>query len=196
MTRALLQQALDALTTRDVRLHESAAEAIRAELAKPEQVPGEEWFCQSNIESFHNACQHKNYCLQLKAQPAQDPRQWVGLTERERDGITRSIQGGYGSDTKVAFAIEAALREKNAAQPAPEPRPPNCGTGHCSCIECHDPAYRAMVRGEAQPAQEPLTDAQIEDCMKKAYAKLGKSRNLEHVFARTIEAAHGIVGKA
>ena len=37
MTRALLQQALDALTTRDVRLHESAAEAIRAELAKPEQ---------------------------------------------------------------------------------------------------------------------------------------------------------------
>jgi hypothetical protein len=37
-----------------------------------------------------------------------------------------------------------------------EPRPPNCGTGHCSCIECHDPAYRAMVRGEAQPAQEPL----------------------------------------
>jgi hypothetical protein len=47
-----------------------------------------------------------------------------------------------------------------------------------------------------EPAQEPLTDAEIEDCMKKAYATLGKSRNLEHVFARTIEAAHGIGGKA
>ena len=33
------------------------------------------------------------------------------------------------------------------AQPAQEPRPPNCGTNHCSCIECYDPAYRAMVRG-------------------------------------------------
>jgi hypothetical protein len=49
---------------------------------------------------------------------------------------------------------------------------------------------------EPEPSQEPLTDAEIEDCMKTAYATLGKSRNLEHVFARTIEAAHGIGGKA
>jgi hypothetical protein len=41
---------------------------------------------------------------------------------------------------------------------------------------------------EPEPAQEPLTGAEIEDCMKKAYATLGKSRNLEHVFARAVEA--------
>lgn len=44
----------------------------------------------------------------------QPSKQWVGLTDEERDSITRSIQGGYGSDTKVARAIEAKLREKNA----------------------------------------------------------------------------------
>jgi hypothetical protein len=49
---------------------------------------------------------------------------------------------------------------------------------------------------EPEPAQEPLTDEQIEECMKKSYATLGKSRNLEHVFAREIERAHGIGGKA
>lgn len=41
MTREVLQQALTALTTRDVRLHESAAQAIRAELEKPEQAAQE-----------------------------------------------------------------------------------------------------------------------------------------------------------
>ena len=39
--------------------------------------------------------------------------------------------------------------------------------------------------------QKPLTDEQIEQCMKQAYATV-QGRNLEHAFARAIEAAHGI----
>lgn len=41
----------------------------------------------------------------------------------------------------------------------------------------------------------PLTDEQIEECMKQAYATV-QGRNLEHAFARAIEAAHGIKGDA
>ena len=40
-------------------------------------------------------------------------------------------------------------------------------------------------------AREPLTDEAIERCMKQAYSTV-HGRNLEHAFARAIEAAHGI----
>ena len=43
--------------------------------------------------------------------------------------------------------------------------------------------------------QEPLTDEEIERCMKQAYATV-QGRNLELAFARAIEAAHGIKGDA
>jgi pyruvate/2-oxoglutarate dehydrogenase complex dihydrolipoamide acyltransferase (E2) component len=33
-------------------------------------------------------------------------------------------------------ALQAALAEPDAPQPKAEQRPPNCGTGFCSCIEC------------------------------------------------------------
>ena len=39
--------------------------------AQAVQGPHEEWPGQSNIESPHNACQHRGYCKQLKARPAQ-----------------------------------------------------------------------------------------------------------------------------
>ena len=45
-----------------------------------------------------------------------------------------------------------------------------------------------------QPPQRTwvgLTDEEIERCMKQAYATV-QGRNLEHAFARAIEAAHGI----
>lgn len=45
------------------------------------------------------------------------------------------------------------------------------------------------------PAEaKPLTDEQIESCMKTAYANV-QGRNLEHAFARAIEAAHNIGAK-
>ena len=43
--------------------------------------------------------------------------------------------------------------------------------------------------GHREPT--PLTDERIEQCMKQAYATV-QGRNLEHAFARAIEAAHGI----
>jgi hypothetical protein len=61
----------------------------QAALAQPAQ-PAEEWPGQSNIESLHNACQHRGYCKQLKAQPplpvqpAQEPvAQWLEDAFRE-----------------------------------------------------------------------------------------------------------------
>lgn len=51
----------------------------------------------------------------------------------------------------------------------------------------------ALAEQPAQPSK-PLTDEQIEQCMKQAYATV-QGRNLEHAFARAIEAAHGITGE-
>ena len=56
---------------------------------QPVQEPVEEWPGQSNIESQHNACQHRGYCKQLKAQqplpaqPAQEPFGWYSAREDE-----------------------------------------------------------------------------------------------------------------
>ena len=44
------------------------------------------------------------------------------------------------------------------------------------------------------PQRKPLTDEQIQKCMKQAYATV-QGRQLEHAFARAIEAAHGIKEK-
>ena len=45
------------------------------------------------------------------------------------------------------------------------------------------------------PQRKPLTDEQIQKCMKQAYATV-QGRQLEHAFARAIEAAHGIKGES
>lgn len=58
----------------------------------------------------------------------------------------------------------------------------------------HNPARIVPLYAAPQPRREPLTDAQIEQCMKQAYATV-QGRNLEQAFARTIEAAHGITGE-
>ena len=55
---------------------------------------------------------------------------------------------------------------------------------------------RALARERERVAQrKPLTDEEIERCMKQAYATV-QGRNLERAFARAIEAAHGIKGDA
>ena len=48
-----------------------------------------------------------------------------------------------------------------------------------------------FIKSTRPQAREPLSDEQIEQCMKQAYATV-RGRNLEHAFARAIEAAHGI----
>ena len=67
MKRETLQMALEALEIYAIyegktRAAAEAITAIQAALAQPV----EEWQGQSNIESPHNACQHRSYCKQLK----------------------------------------------------------------------------------------------------------------------------------
>ena len=197
MTRALLQQALDALTTRDVRLHELAAEALRAELAKPAQPTAKSVY--EAIE--HGDDQHRAWLrdaltaiwagqpvpeLQPPAQPAQEPVQFLANGTRFKtsefpygvciNGLPKELSGRWvalvaaednchlkisvqtAQEPTTAVSLQCAhcqitIEQRNdkvmslMKQFEQEPRPPNCGTGHCSCIECHDPAYRAMVRG-------------------------------------------------
>ena len=69
-----------------------------------------------------------------------------------------------------------------------------------------EPDYKALYEKAAQqynelaelmdkqPASKPLTDEQIEQCMKQAYATV-QGLNLERAFVRAIEAAHGITGE-
>ena len=164
-----------------MRMRKAALEALRAELAKPTAQPAQEPFawavcsvnkdgslslehCASWQEAAH---EHINDAitehqiegaaawvvrpLYIAAQPAQELEDLSGV---------RVCCGEYAKCHRPCTPRGAW--QASQAQPAQEPRPPNCGTGHCSCIECHDPAYRAMVRGETQPAQE-LTDEQKQE---------------------------------
>ena len=72
--------------------------------------PTEEWPGQSNIESLYNACQHREYCKQLKAQPP--------LLENP----DRSV-AGYCKKIEELIA-ERDRHLKALAQPAPLPVQP------------------------------------------------------------------------
>jgi hypothetical protein len=81
---------------------------------------------------------------------------------RKNNAAIDALRAELANLEREPFFQFRECEDSQAGQPEQEPRPPNCGTGHCSCIECHDPAYRAMVRGAAQPAQE-LTDEQKQE---------------------------------
>lgn len=75
----------------------AAAQEILASLGKPEAIT-EEWHGQSNINSRFNACQHKEYCVQL--QQAKDIKEKAAL-------LCESLGAkGYGT-----LYIPAAIRE-------------------------------------------------------------------------------------
>ena len=126
-----------------------------------------------------------------------------------------ALEKGVCVDPEDSHRAIYAIREALAQQPA-QKRPQNCGTGYCSCIECvmepqQEPvAYRSRLESgsytycntaqffdnaeplyTSPPARKPLTDEEIEQCMKQAYST-AQGRLLEHAFARAIEAAHGI----
>ena len=140
MTRALLQQALDALTTRDVRLHESAAEAIRAELAKPEQ-PAQEppcggrdycgrrpfCGCGSEAEDVDNEGVNR-FAAAMKAKMAKQRAKGYGGWDNKYDCSTTYLQGMLadhitkGDPVDVGnFAMMLFNRGERTAQPAQEP---------------------------------------------------------------------------
>ena len=70
------------------------------------------------------------------------------LAEIERElAVDKALRAELAKPEQKPFFPFRECEDSQAAQPAQEPRPPNCGTGHCSCIEGYDPAYLAMVRG-------------------------------------------------
>jgi hypothetical protein len=102
-----LQMCLEYIET-DAHERKYVRHAIKAALAQPQQEPVKCLDCGS-----HNVGLPANYDSLLdsvKAQPAQE-REWVGLTDEEREGIAKDYSLiGYKSPFKE---IEAKLKEKN-----------------------------------------------------------------------------------
>ena len=69
--------------------------------------------------------------------------EFIGIAARAAE----SLRAELAKPEPKPFFPFRECEDSQAGQPAQEPRPPNCGTGHCSCIEGYDPAYLAMVRG-------------------------------------------------
>ena len=90
------------------------------ETAQPVQEPVEEWQGQSNIESLHNACQHRAYCKQLKVQPAQQsltaPQSpWLKYVKGVRvdgDNVVISCKGSEGANEAARTVCSQILAEK------------------------------------------------------------------------------------
>jgi hypothetical protein len=131
----LALEALEIYGFNEYPLAIKAITAIQAALAQPPLPvqPAEEWSGQSNIESPHNACQHRGYCKQLKAQPplpVQEPLEqlealrqtlqlevdrliaakhtWVGLMRGVRvDGetVVVSVRGGNDAARELCGAL-------------------------------------------------------------------------------------------
>jgi hypothetical protein len=110
MSRILLQQALDALkyhTEQTYPFHQTnvAIELLKKELAKPEQAKYSDIVSDGGLDPRNK----------FDAPPR---KEWVGLTDDERDAITKNIIGFNscsGWEDEYAKAIETKLREKNNA---------------------------------------------------------------------------------
>ena len=117
MSRAIMQQALDALNTCDwdydsdesphktfdEDLVNAAAAALKEALAEPEQeavCDKDPFYCWSIRCQVGKVCKHT----------APPKRAWAGLTDDEIDQIAAEVCFGY---IDVARAIEAKLKEKN-----------------------------------------------------------------------------------
>lgn len=105
------------------------------------------------------------------AQPVQEPVAEVRLI---RTG------GNAGLATHIVQIVEGYFPAGTKLYTSPQQHIEHCiwaRSGNRPCPHVQSP--------------KPLTDEQIEQCMKQAYAT-AQGRNLEHAFARAIEAAHGI----
>jgi hypothetical protein len=135
--------------------------------------------------------------------PPAAQRQWVGLTDEERDAIfelhhTRLGGWDHGGDEVIydkhfedaVAAIEAKLKEKNtAAQPAPEQY-----TALEQALTRLQKRYAELeAKAAAQPAPVPLTDEEIDAIRFSIPTKAVTQRDFE--LARAIESAHGITQK-
>ena len=172
MTRALLQQALDALTKRYVRLHESAAEALRAELAKPEQESKRECNPVDCMYIDGLGAKDCSWCRQQPpAQPAQEPKKLPGMAVQALAG--EIIAALLADENDGGFDLTAGL----------------FGAEFSKLVRRWAAAEWEVM--QAQPAQEPLTEAEIEKMLSENFGYADMT-----TFARAIEAAHGIGSKA
>jgi len=134
MSRAIMQQALDALkngkrvrsgeggTKYQPDLEDDAIAAIEAELAKPEQEPVA-WetfalkFANGQVLSYEEPKDLPSYLRYRPLYAAPPRKEWVGLTDDEMPTLTT----GTGPITMLPWretkafirAIEAKLKEKN-----------------------------------------------------------------------------------
>lgn len=117
--RELMQQALEALERLEGWLtHEEVAlqAALRERLAQPEQEQEPvAWRYRGNFHEFDPSDWAEGPVTPLYTTP--QPRQWVGLTDEERNNLWRDVIG-WGDpshdEEDLMKAIEAKLKEKNA----------------------------------------------------------------------------------
>ena len=94
-----------------------------------------------------------------------------------------------GTKQQMRDAYAAGMSDP-LVMPRPAQQEPDKYLLEVECTKCGATEQGVLTFTRPQ-AREPLTDEQIEQCMKQAYATV-QGRNLEHAFARAIEAAHGI----
>ena len=116
MTRALLQQALDALNERDIERQRLLTDAIRAELAKPEQEP------------HHDDVAVVRFADAMEAKMAKQRAKGYGGWDNKYDCSDTYLQGmladhiAKGDPVDVGnFAMMLFNRGERTAQPAQEP---------------------------------------------------------------------------
>ena len=196
MTRALLQQALDAMNERDIERQRLLADALRAELAKPDtfQPLGTvyRWTAlkdgkpvyQYGEDGYPQLFAKTAVKLPDEPEPAQDNESDELLKHLGLDPERFRTDGGYINHLKVKAAIRHPYDycdHEFVTAPA--------SLGGRICKKCS-----RLENPKAQPAQEPLTDEQIAVLFEHKSGFTTKETYTN--FARAIEATHGIGGKA
>jgi len=142
MSREIMQQALDAFedlkksVTRDGTVSENwdayyekeyyALEALRQELAKPEQEPVAYLYHDASCAALANslahstllvlACDRKpSYRNETPLYTAPPRKPWVSLTDEDTANICMQSDINNWHDEQVIDAVEAKLKEKNNA---------------------------------------------------------------------------------
>jgi hypothetical protein len=122
MSREIMQQALDALEyhtmqTRPINHTDKAIDALKAELAKPEQEPVA-WMVRDQVDGCRYPSASKNPAGSIngESQPlytAPSRKEWVGLTDEEKTSIFMQAEFNDLTERQMYDVVEAKLKEKN-----------------------------------------------------------------------------------
>jgi hypothetical protein len=121
--RKAAEMALEALETDQAQLHWKIVRALRKALAQPEQEVC--WIDKTACKQLQEGTSvtttltgHRAFLDDVPLYPALPKREWVGLTDEERDEcINGTAWVGEEKEVRVKIveAIEAKLKEKNHA---------------------------------------------------------------------------------